>query len=95
MFSCISFDTTITNERILLLFCILEGLNINVGNIMSKEIVAAVKKPNGNLFFPNLITRPCIKQGVEVEPHEDVLLDKGEMDIILVSRLKANEPTKR
>ncbi|XP_062101883.1 uncharacterized protein LOC133808872 [Humulus lupulus] len=49
-------DTTVSTERVFLLYCILAGLGVNVGQIISRQLASCARKKKGKLFFPSLIT---------------------------------------
>ncbi|KAI9086593.1 hypothetical protein K1719_031454 [Acacia pycnantha] len=55
---------TISRERALVLYCLLEGKQINVDALIYKELFAALQSTTGNLWFPALITKLC--RNVEV-----------------------------
>ncbi|MFQ6649988.1 hypothetical protein Gotur_023164 [Gossypium turneri] len=52
----ISHSSTISMERMLLLYAILTEKSINVGKIILKEIHDCDKKKAGSAYFPSLIT---------------------------------------
>ncbi|MFQ6668850.1 hypothetical protein Gotur_034341 [Gossypium turneri] len=52
----ISHSSTISMERMLLLYAILIQKSINVGKIILKEIHDCAKKKAGSVYFPSLIT---------------------------------------
>ncbi|MDV3193965.1 MAG: hypothetical protein Q8835_02830, partial [Sweet potato little leaf phytoplasma] len=52
-------DSTVSRDRVLLAFAILRSMSIDVGKIISSDIVDCWKKKVGKLFFPNTITMLC------------------------------------
>lgn len=44
-------DSSITKERVILMFFIMERLNIDVGRLIEKEIAAVEKRKQRNLYF--------------------------------------------
>ncbi|KAA0060282.1 drebrin-like [Cucumis melo var. makuwa] len=56
-----SHDSTISMERIMLVYYIMEEIHVNVGEIISKHIIVGVKHPRGTRPFPQLIKKLCLK----------------------------------
>ena len=63
---------TVNKARLVLLHCIIEGMKVNVGQIIQREISAYSCKPKGCLFFPSLIYELCLKSGDDVNSRDDV-----------------------
>ncbi|MFQ6669823.1 hypothetical protein Gotur_034922, partial [Gossypium turneri] len=61
----ISYSSTISLERMLLLYAIFTEKSINVGKIIFKEIHDCAKKKAGSAYFPSLITSLCLKARVK------------------------------
>ncbi|KAK5825406.1 hypothetical protein PVK06_020236 [Gossypium arboreum] len=61
----ISHSSTISMERMLLLYAILTEKSINVGKIILKEIYDCAKKKTGSAYFPSLITSLCLRARVK------------------------------
>ncbi|KAA0039027.1 protein MNN4-like [Cucumis melo var. makuwa] len=59
--------STISMERIMLLYCIMMEILVNVGEIICEHVTAWVKHPHGSKFFPCLIEQLCIKACLELE----------------------------
>ncbi|KAH1121082.1 hypothetical protein J1N35_004242 [Gossypium stocksii] len=59
-FTPISHSSTISMERMLLLYAILTEKSINVGKIILKEIYDCAKKKKGSAYFIALITSLCL-----------------------------------
>ncbi|KAK8306302.1 hypothetical protein V6Z12_D03G118600 [Gossypium hirsutum] len=70
-------NTTVSNERILLLHSIIKGRTINVGRIIFQEVHHCVKKDAGSLNFPSLITTLCKTANVPLTDAEDITPNKG------------------
>ncbi|MFQ6653997.1 hypothetical protein Gotur_025136, partial [Gossypium turneri] len=62
-----SHSSTISMERMLLLFTILTEKSINLGKIILKEIHNCAKKKAGSGYFPSLITSLCLKARVKTQ----------------------------
>ncbi|MFQ6630962.1 hypothetical protein Gotur_008417, partial [Gossypium turneri] len=63
----ISHSSTISMERMLLLYAILTEKSINVGKIILKEIHDCAKNKAGNAYFPSLITSLCLRDRVKTQ----------------------------
>jgi len=63
-------DSLIQKKRAILLYCILEGKSINVGELIHSQLQLCAKRNCGKLWFPSLITRVCKIQGVPVDSNE-------------------------
>ncbi|MFQ6665344.1 hypothetical protein Gotur_032111, partial [Gossypium turneri] len=66
-FMPISHSSTISMERMLLLYGILTEKSINVGKIILKEIHDCAKKKAGSAYFPSLITSLCLRARVKTQ----------------------------
>ncbi|MFQ6657922.1 hypothetical protein Gotur_027406, partial [Gossypium turneri] len=66
-FMPISHSSTISMERMLLLYAILTEKSINVGKIILKEIHDYAKKKVGSAYFPSLITSLCLRARVKTQ----------------------------
>ncbi|MFQ6661387.1 hypothetical protein Gotur_029570 [Gossypium turneri] len=66
-FMPLSHSSTISMERMLLLYAILTEKSINVGKIILKEIHDCAKKKAGSAYFPPLITLLCLKARVKTQ----------------------------
>ncbi|KAA0054403.1 drebrin-like [Cucumis melo var. makuwa] len=53
-------DNTISMERIMMVYCIIEHLLVNIGKTIREHIIAWVKHPRGARHFPNLIEKLCL-----------------------------------
>ncbi|KAK5835779.1 hypothetical protein PVK06_011486 [Gossypium arboreum] len=63
----ISHNSTISMERMLLLYAILTEKSINVGKIILKEIYDCAKKKIGSAYFLSLITSLCLRARVKTQ----------------------------
>ncbi|MFQ6629083.1 hypothetical protein Gotur_006777 [Gossypium turneri] len=63
----ISHSSTISMERMLLLYAILTEKSINVGKIILKKIHDCAKKKAGSAYFPSLITSLCLRARVKTQ----------------------------
>ncbi|GMN19943.1 hypothetical protein TIFTF001_042949 [Ficus carica] len=65
-----SHDHLINKERAILLHCIMEGRNFDVGKLIQKQIGVCARRNSGGLWFPSLITQLCAAHDVIIEAHE-------------------------
>ncbi|MFQ6643486.1 hypothetical protein Gotur_017448, partial [Gossypium turneri] len=63
----ISHSSTISMERMLLLYVILTEKSINVGKIILKEINDCAKKKAGSAYFPSLMSSLCLRAHVKTQ----------------------------
>ncbi|MFQ6624262.1 hypothetical protein Gotur_003432, partial [Gossypium turneri] len=63
----ISHSSTISMERVLLLYAILTEKSINVGKIILKEIHDCAKKKAGSAYLPSLITSLYLRASVKTQ----------------------------
>lgn len=75
-----------TKERVLLLACLMEAISIDIGQLIYHEITQCASKKLGRLFFPNLISKMCMKSSTPVVQDEEVLTEKRFMDKPLLDR---------
>ncbi|TYK02168.1 protein MNN4-like [Cucumis melo var. makuwa] len=54
-------DSTISMERIMLIYCIIEEIPVNIGEIISEHIIAWVKHPRRARSFSHQIDKLCLK----------------------------------
>ncbi|KAA0057652.1 hypothetical protein E5676_scaffold416G00290 [Cucumis melo var. makuwa] len=54
-------DSTISMEHIMLVYCIMEHLLVNIVEIISEHIIAWVKHPRRTRPFSHLIEKLCLK----------------------------------
>ena len=81
---------TVNKARLVLLHCIIEGKNINVGQIIQREIYAYSFKPKGCLFFPSLISELCLKSGVDVNSSDEILPNTAAISTIAIKRFSSH-----
>ncbi|KAK5845388.1 hypothetical protein PVK06_001566 [Gossypium arboreum] len=60
-------SSTISKERMLLLYAILTEKSINVGKIILKKIYDCAKKKTRSAYFPSLITSLCLRAHVKTQ----------------------------
>ncbi|MFQ6660295.1 hypothetical protein Gotur_028884 [Gossypium turneri] len=63
----ISHSSTISMERMLLLYVILTKNSINIGKIILKEIHDCAKSKAGSAYFLSLITSLCLRARVKTQ----------------------------
>ncbi|MFQ6659070.1 hypothetical protein Gotur_028098 [Gossypium turneri] len=73
----ISHSSTISMERMLLLYEILTEKSINVGKTILKEIRDCSKKKAGSAYFPSLITSLCLRVHVKTQANLKGSMFKG------------------
>ncbi|KAH9802189.1 hypothetical protein KPL71_001277 [Citrus sinensis] len=71
--------TTISQERLVLLYVIVQWLPIDVGSIIKKEIRDCTVKNHkiAALLFPSLITSICVVSGVHLDVRDDHIKNDG------------------
>ncbi|KAA0042406.1 hypothetical protein E5676_scaffold602G001850 [Cucumis melo var. makuwa] len=60
-------DNTIFVDQIMLIYCIMEELLVNMGEIICEHDLAWVKHPRGATPFPHLIEKLCLKACLTLE----------------------------
>lgn len=88
-------DSSVIKERVLLLACLMEGRSITVGMLIHREIAQCPAKRLGRLFFPNLISKLCMKCNAPVVQHEVGMREKRVIDKPLLDRLIAHNVSRR
>lgn len=84
-------DSTVSQDRVLLVFAILKSLSIDVGKIIYSEIHNCWRKKVDKRFFPSTITILCQRARVP-ESNEDIkLFDKGIIDTPNLTRLRRTQ----
>ncbi|KAH1046748.1 hypothetical protein J1N35_037532, partial [Gossypium stocksii] len=63
----ISHSSTISVERILLLYAIMIERSINTGKIIPKEIYDCARKKIESVYFPSLITSLSLRAKVKIK----------------------------
>ena len=76
----------VNKERLVLLYCILEGKKLNIGQLIQREIYTCAFKPNGGLFFPSLITELCLRSGLEISSSDEMLANTGAINTAAIKR---------
>lgn len=85
-------DSSVSADRMLLLYAMFAGLKINVGKLIVDEIYRCSMKKTGKLFFPSLITQLCLEAGVPHKPTEEVLFERTNIDFhILAQRFDSSK----
>ncbi|GMN47583.1 hypothetical protein TIFTF001_016765 [Ficus carica] len=85
-------DHTVNKDRAILLFVIVTGRKINVGNVISEQIGVGTGRQSGGLCFPSLITSLCLAQGVEVSSEEKKLKSSGPITMTVITRILHDKP---
>ena len=86
--------TTVSQERLVLLYDIVRGLPIDVGSIIEKEIRdCAIKKHKAaTLLFPLLITNICVVSGVRLAVKDEHVKNDYALTTCIIERI-ASEST--
>ena len=81
--------TTVSQERLILLYAIVRGLPIDVESIIEKEIRdCAIKKPKvAALLFPSLITSICVVSGVRLDANDEHVKNDGALTTCTIERI--------
>ena len=81
--------TTVSQERLVLLYAIVRGLPINVGSIIENEIRdCAVKNHKiADLLFPSLITSICVVSGVRLDAKDEHVKNDGAFTTRTIERV--------
>ncbi|MFQ6643388.1 hypothetical protein Gotur_017723 [Gossypium turneri] len=80
----ISHSSTISMERMLLLYVILTENSINVGKIILKEIHDCAKKKAGSAYFLSLITSLCLRSRVKTQANLKGSMSKGVLQVMIL-----------
>ncbi|PON71279.1 hypothetical protein PanWU01x14_074190, partial [Parasponia andersonii] len=70
---------TVSKERVLLLYSMLTGKSINVGQMIQREICVRAARKSGALFFSFRITRMCRNAHAPYLVNEEKLHNTGEI----------------
>ena len=70
-----------------LLYALMTGLTINVGEIIRREILSSAMKPQGRLLFPCLIMSLYLEAGGAYNQAEESLKNKGVINKTTISRI--------
>ena len=81
--------TTVSQERLVLLYVIVRGLPIGVGSIIEKEIrdCAVKNHKTAALLFPSLITSICVVSGVHLDARDDHIKNDGAFTARTIERV--------
>ena len=89
-----SHDHLINKERAILLYCIMEGRNFDVGKLIQKQIGVCARRNSGGLWFPSLITQLCAAHEVIIDAHEPKEQPAAQITPTFITRIlhEDNEP---
>ena len=81
--------TTVSQERLILMYVIVKGLPIDVGSIIEKEIRdCAIKNHKAaTLLFPSLITNICVVSGVRLDAKDEHVKNDGTLTARTIERI--------
>lgn len=82
-------NTTVSQERLVLLYVIVRGLPIDVGSIIVKEIQDCAVKTHRTavLLFPSLITSICVISGVRLNARDEHVKNEGAFTARTIERV--------
>ncbi|GMN32868.1 hypothetical protein TIFTF001_041800 [Ficus carica] len=80
-------DHTVNKDRVILLFAIVEGRKINVGDVINEQIGVCAGRKSGGLWFSFLITSLCLAQGVEVSSELEKLKPSGPITMTVITQI--------
>ena len=86
-------DHTVNKNRVILLFAIVVGRKINMGDVISEQIGVCAGRQSAGLWFPSLITRLCLAQGVVVSNEEEKHKTSGPITMTVITRILQDKPT--
>ncbi|KAH9802438.1 hypothetical protein KPL71_001384 [Citrus sinensis] len=81
--------TTVSQERLVLLYVLVQGLPIDVGSIIAKEIreCAVMTHRTAALLFPSLVTSICVVSGVHLDARDDHVKNDGAFTARTIERV--------
>ena len=81
--------TTVSQERLVLLYIIVRGLPIDVGSIIATKIWDCAVKTHRTaaLLFPSLITSICVVSGVRLDARDDHVKNDGAFTAHTIERV--------
>ena len=84
-----SHTTTVSQERLVLLYVIVRRLPIDVGSIIEKEIRDCAIKTHKAiaLLFPSLITSICVVSGVRLNVKDEYVKNDGALTARTIERI--------
>ncbi|GMN61117.1 hypothetical protein TIFTF001_030205 [Ficus carica] len=85
-------DHTVNKDRVILLFAVVTGRKINMGDVISEQIGVGAGRQSGGLWFPSLITSLCLAQGVEVSSEEEKLKSSGPITMTVITQILHDKP---
>ncbi|GMN32299.1 hypothetical protein TIFTF001_044672 [Ficus carica] len=85
-------DNTVNKDRVILLFAIVMGRKINVGDVINEQIGVCAGRQSGGLWFPSLITSLCLAQGVEISSEEEKPKVAQPITMTVITRLLHDKP---
>lgn len=88
-------NASITKEIVLLLFCIMEDLSIDVGQLIENKITGVEKPKQGNLFIPNLIMQTLYSLKCIGGRDWSIPQRRGVINEAAIERLKVVDYSKR
>ena len=87
-----SHDTTVSQDRVLLLYCVMTGKSVNLGRLIYRALTTCAFKETGKLCFPSLITELCSRAEVPIGPYEETVKNSGIISWQTINRISKNVP---
>ncbi|TYK00908.1 hypothetical protein E5676_scaffold602G00710 [Cucumis melo var. makuwa] len=82
-------ESIVSMDRMMLIYCIMEELQVNLGEIICEHILECVKHPYGARSFPHLIEKLCLKTCLALEKLPQVEVKDGMCTTITLPRIIA------
>ena len=81
--------TTVSQERLVLLYVIVRGLPIDVGSIIAQEIRDCAVKTHRTaaLLFPSFVTSICVVSGVRLDARDEHVKNDGAFTARTIERV--------
>ena len=81
-------DQMVSQDRFILLYCILTGKSTDVGKCIEVELrFSAFTKNEGKLFFPSLISGLCLKADILYNDAETKVQNSAKISTVAITRL--------
>ncbi|KAI3735319.1 hypothetical protein L6452_14814 [Arctium lappa] len=84
-------QTYVSMDRMLLLYCLMQGKSINFGQIILKSLMGSVGAARGGMYFAGMLTKMLVQKGVPQYNNDQIVKEakgKWKIDLKLVSRLR-------
>ena len=84
-----TYTTTVSQDRLVLLYVIDRGLPIDIGSIIAQEIRDCAFKTHRTaaLLFPSLVTSICVVSGVRLDARDEHVKNDGAFTARTIERV--------